>query len=92
MVDEFSQLEHRHLFPTAEHGQKFFVRVDVCFLLWILEAMLRIYSQIFLVSSVRGSGAEPTTADSAASGWTDLPKALLRFILAAVVFDDGMDK
>ena len=39
MVNEFSQLEHRHLFPTAEHGQKFFVRVDVCFLLWILEAM-----------------------------------------------------
>jgi hypothetical protein len=39
LVDEFSQLEHRHLFPTAEHGQKFFVRVDVCLILWILEAM-----------------------------------------------------
>ena len=58
----------------------------------VYSGRLRIYSQIFLVSSLRGSGAEPTTADSAASGWTDLPNTLLRFILAPVVFDDGMDK
>jgi hypothetical protein len=33
------------------------------------------YSQSFLVSSVRGSGSLPTTAASAASGWTGLPRA-----------------
>src|SRR5690606_18566223 len=35
------------------------------------------YSQSFLVSSVRGSGLEPTTAARAASGWTGFMNAAL---------------
>src|SRR6266403_1472515 len=41
------------------------------------SSCLRMYSQIFLVSSVRGSGSFPTTAASAASGCTGLLRALL---------------
>src|SRR5437868_8318415 len=38
---------------------------------------LKVYSQSFLVSSVRGSGSLPTTAASAASGCTGLLRAFL---------------
>src|SRR6266567_7822370 len=41
------------------------------------SSCLRMYSQSFLVSSVRGSGSLPTTADSAASGCTGLLRAFL---------------
>src|ERR1700687_1221436 len=41
------------------------------------SSCLRMYSQSFLVSSVRGSGSLPTTAASAASGCTGLLRALL---------------
>ena len=44
MVHELSELEHRHLFAAVEHGQKFLVCVDVCFLLGILEP---IFADIF---------------------------------------------
>src|SRR5580693_3363046 len=39
------------------------------------SSCLRMYSQSFLVSSVRGSGSLPTTAASAASGCTGLLRA-----------------
>src|SRR5262249_6838858 len=41
------------------------------------SSCLRMYSQSFLVSSVRGSGSFPTTAVSAASGCTGLLRAFL---------------
>src|SRR5208337_1378206 len=41
------------------------------------SSCLRMYSQSFLVSSVRGSGSLPTTAPSAASGCTGLLRAFL---------------
>src|SRR5208283_2533306 len=41
------------------------------------SSCLRMYSQSFLVSSVRGSGSLPTTAASAASGCTGLLRAFL---------------
>src|SRR6516225_6703540 len=41
------------------------------------SSCLRMYSQSFLVSSVRGSGSFPITAVSAASGCTGLLKAFL---------------
>src|SRR5919106_2270736 len=44
------------------------------------------YAHNFLVSSVRGSGFEPTTSDSAASGVTGFMKAALGFRLLADFF------
>src|SRR5260370_8852316 len=41
------------------------------------SSCLRMYSQSFLVSSVRGRGSLPTTAASAVSGCTGLLRALL---------------
>src|SRR5258707_11830260 len=41
------------------------------------SSCLRMYSQSFLVNSVRGSGSLPTTAASAVSGCTGLLRALL---------------
>src|SRR5215510_2639370 len=41
------------------------------------------YAHSFLVSSVRGSGFEPTTSDSAASGVTGFMKAAFGFRLLA---------
>src|SRR5215813_1590322 len=41
------------------------------------SSCLRMYSQSFLVSSVRGSGSLPTTVASAASGCTGLLRAFL---------------
>jgi hypothetical protein len=45
------------------------------------------YSQSFLVSSVRGSGSLPTTAASAASGCTGLLRA---FLVVAAFFGVGI--
>src|SRR6478672_7303552 len=51
------------------------------------SSYLRMYSQSFLVSSVRGSGSLPTTAASAASGCTGLLRA---FLGAAAFFGVGI--
>src|SRR5271166_2901882 len=51
------------------------------------SSCLRMYSQSFLVSSVRGSGSLPTTAASAASGCTGLLRA---FLGAAAFFGVGI--
>src|SRR5262245_8145726 len=51
------------------------------------SSCLRMYSQSFLVSSVRGSGSFPTTAVSAASGCTGLLRA---FLGAAAFFGVGI--
>src|SRR5919197_2505955 len=44
------------------------------------------YAHSFLVSSVRGSGLEPTTSERAASGVTGFMKAALGFRLLAADF------
>ncbi len=49
---------------------------------------LRTYSQIFLVTSVRGTGWLPMTADSAASGCMGFMKPLLLLVFALL---PGMD-
>ena len=51
------------------------------------SSCLRMYSQSFLVSSVRGSGSLPTTVASAASGCTGLLRA---FLGAAAFFGVGI--
>src|SRR5271157_5572260 len=51
------------------------------------SSCLRMYSQSFLVSSVRGSGSLPTTAASAASGCTGL---LREFLGEAAFFGVGI--
>src|SRR6516165_11924610 len=51
------------------------------------SSCLRMYSQSFLVSSVRGSGFLPTTAASAASGCTGLLRA---FLVVAAFFGVGI--
>src|SRR5258707_12282235 len=51
------------------------LRLRLSFGSW--SSCLRMYSQSFLVSSVRGSGSLPTTAASAVSGCTGLLRALL---------------
>src|SRR4029077_10410456 len=51
------------------------------------SSCLRMYSQSFFVSSVRGSGSLPTTAASAASGCTGLLRA---FLEAATFFGVGI--
>src|SRR5260370_32827700 len=51
------------------------------------SSCLRMYSQSFLVTSVRGSGSLPTTAASAASGCTGLLRA---FLAEAAFFGVGI--
>src|SRR5215472_16907411 len=77
-VHKLSHLKHGDNLLAIEYRQQLFVCADVALILGILELVfLRIYSQSFLVSSVRGSGSFPTTAVSAASGCTGLLRAFL---------------
>jgi len=48
-----------------------------------------IYSQIFLVISLRGMGFEPTTAARASSGWTGFMKAALGLRVAGFLVGIG---
>src|SRR5581483_8092598 len=53
---------------------------------WSCSLFFLMYAHSFLVSSVRGSGFEPTTSDSTLSGWTGFMNAALGFRLLAAFF------
>ena len=76
-VHKLSHLEHRDDLLAVEYRQQSFVCAMLRFSLGSWSSCLRMYSQSFLVSSVRGSGSLPTTAASAASGCTGLLRAFL---------------